>query len=85
MCPNIMASRYAQIKLRDILGYTIINEIGPFTSQSFTVVFPPLEYKNDKPVICSDDGKSKIEEYVPLMKALKVLKVLDSMDTVKLT
>ena len=41
----------------------------------------PVHHKKDKPIICSDDGKSRIEEYVSIYDALSFLKMTEHMET----
>lgn len=87
-CPNIVASMYAQSKLRDVFGFQILREKQkPHFSDRFVVVSPPPAYAKDKPVICyspptiDQDGNETYEkdhEWIPMMQALALIKLTES-------
>jgi hypothetical protein len=83
-CPNILASQYAQVKLRDTFGFQILTgkEQNPHFSDRFVIVSPPSEYPNDKPVICYSpptydydmhETWEKNHNWIDLFSALKLI------------
>ena len=82
-CPNIVASQYAQRRLKEAYGFQILRGNGePHFSDRFVVVTPPEEYKNDRPVICYYEPTMDIDgglhydtthEWIDLMDALKLI------------
>ena len=90
-CPNIEASMYAQIRLRDTFGFQILNEGNePHFSDRFYVCAPPqwaIE-KGDKSVIgymkptMDIDGNKTYDEtknWINMIDALKFIKITESM------
>lgn len=86
-CPNILASEYAQVKLRDVFGFQILNGGKlPHFSDRFVVVSPPPECPNDKPVICYSpptydyDMKEtweKEHDWIDIFDALKLISLVN--------
>lgn len=77
-CPNILASQYAQSKLRDIFGFQIIKGGNqPHFSSVFVVINPPCQYSKDKPIICSvADPHDKKINWIPMMEALQLITMI---------
>ena len=87
VAPNIVASQYAQRRLKEVFGFQILRGNGePHFSDRFVIVTPPERYKDDKPVICYSpptmdwDGNityEKNHQWIELIDALKLIAMIE--------
>ncbi len=78
-CPNILASMYAQRRLKEEFGYQILGK-DPHYTDKFVIVGPPRGemYKDEKSLIVSGED-SEHEDWTDLLDALGLIVLIEKM------